>query len=95
MLGSSLLGEGKRLTICLIFVFIIIIMSQDPLTPGVSQKTYTKSQPFNLINLLVHNIPYVEHKVKRRTKTIPSFPLCPLFHMLVYQFSRNHYAGET
>jgi len=26
MLGTSLLGEGKRLTICLIFVFFIIII---------------------------------------------------------------------
>jgi len=30
-------------------------MSQDPLTPGVSLMTYTKSQPLNLINLMVHN----------------------------------------
>ena len=31
-------------------------MSQDPSTPDVSQKTYTKSQPFNLTNLMVENI---------------------------------------
>jgi len=29
-------------------------MSQDPLTPGVSQKTYTKSQPLKLLNLMAY-----------------------------------------
>ena len=29
-------------------------MSQDPLTPGVSQKTYTKSQPLNQTNPMAH-----------------------------------------
>ena len=28
-------------------------MSQDPLTPGVSQMTYTKSEPLKLTNLTV------------------------------------------
>jgi len=31
-------------------------MSQDPLTPGVSQKTYTKSQPLNLKYHTVQNM---------------------------------------
>jgi len=31
-------------------------MMMNPLTPGVSQKTYTKSQPFNLINPMVLNM---------------------------------------
>jgi len=35
-------------------VYIYIYVSQDPLTPGVSQKTYTKSQPLNQINPMVH-----------------------------------------
>ena len=31
-------------------------MSQDPLTLGVSHKTYTKSQPLNLVDLTVQII---------------------------------------
>jgi len=31
-------------------------MSQDPLTPGVSQKTYIKSQPLNLIDRMAEII---------------------------------------
>ena len=37
-------------------------MRQDPLTPGVSQKTYTKSRPFNLINPMAYNILYVSFR---------------------------------
>ena len=38
-------------------------VSQDPLTPGVSQMTYTKSQPFIEINLVVNN--YTSQSIKR------------------------------
>ena len=42
-------------------------MSQDPLTPGVSQKTYTKSQPLNSINQMVDNTPHKKSNKERDT----------------------------
>jgi len=39
-----------------------IYMRQDLLTPGVSHKTYTKSQPFNIIYQMAHITPTIKLK---------------------------------
>ena len=46
-------------------------MSEDPLTPGVSQKTYTKSQRLDIKYRMTHNIsslklktPQVRHRMR-------------------------------
>jgi len=47
------IGANNAMYMCYV---IYIYKSQNPLTPGVSQKTYTKFQPFNLINSMVLNM---------------------------------------